>query len=226
MEMLSNGYRCIKKCTKALKQSLFDWILHKFNNLLTRTMSDIPTASTSTASTSSASTSQTMPYTFDNQCPLRDLDYTTTDESEMSSDESEMIDDESSYSNDNMCKLDPIIDDNMDDTSWSSTASSNTSYGDKSSSENSETESILKELIRESWTLDKSTNNQENTDSFISPILILVQQPCETEGQMNEIGIDLINVEEHAKRLKELEKEIDFIESTEWMYRPIDSFIR
>lgn len=138
-------------------------------------MSDIPTASTSAASTSSASTSQTMPYTFDNQCPLRDLDYTTTEESDISSDESEMIDDELSYSNHNICKLDPIIDDNMDDTSWSSTASSNTSYGDKSSSENSETESILKELIRESWTLDKSTTNQDNSESFISPILILVQ---------------------------------------------------
>lgn len=44
--------------------------------------------------------------------------------------------------------------------------------------------------------------------------------------QMNEIGIDLINVEEHTKRLKELEKELDFIESTEWMYRPIDASIR
>lgn len=43
---------------------------------------------------------------------------------------------------------------------------------------------------------------------------------------MNEIGIDLINVEEHAKRLRGLEKEMDFIESTEWMYRPIDSSIR
>lgn len=138
-------------------------------------MSDIPTASTSTASTSSASTSQTMPYSFDNQCPIRDLDYTTTEESEMSSDdESEIIDEESSYSN--ICKLEPIIDDNMDDTSWSSTASSNTSsYGDKSCSENSETESILKELIRESWSLDKPTNNQENTDNLIAPILILVQ---------------------------------------------------
>ncbi|XP_027839586.1 uncharacterized protein LOC114121442 isoform X2 [Aphis gossypii] len=219
MEMLSNGYRCIKKCSNALKQSLIDWILHKFNNLLTRTMSDIPTASTSMASTSSASTSQIMPYTFNNTCSLRDLDYTTTEESELSSDEeSEMIDDESSYSNDVICKLEPIIDDNMDDTSWSSTASSNTSYGDKSSSDNSETESILKELIRESWSLDKPTTNQENTENIISPILILVQ--------MNEIGIDLINVEEHAKRLKELEKEIDFIESTEWMYCPIDSSIR
>lgn len=137
-------------------------------------MSDIPTASTSTASTSSASTSQTMLYNFDNQCPLQDFDY-TTEESDISSDESEMIDYEMSYSNDNICKPDPIIDDNMDDTSWSSTASSNTSYGDKSSSENSETESILKDLIRKSWTHDKSTNNQENTDSFISPILILVQ---------------------------------------------------
>ncbi|CAH1732284.1 unnamed protein product [Aphis gossypii] len=182
-------------------------------------MSDIPTASTSMASTSSASTSQIMPYTFNNTCSLRDLDYTTTEESELSSDEeSEMIDDESSYSNDVICKLEPIIDDNMDDTSWSSTASSNTSYGDKSSSDNSETESILKELIRESWSLDKPTTNQENTENIISPILILVQ--------MNEIGIDLINVEEHAKRLKELEKEIDFIESTEWMYCPIDSSIR
>ncbi|XP_022168026.1 uncharacterized protein LOC111032115 isoform X2 [Myzus persicae] len=220
MEMLSNGYRCIKKCTKALKQSLFDWILHKFNNLLTRTMSDIPTASTSTASTSSASTSQTMPYNFDNQCPLRDLDYTTTEESEISSDESEMFEDNLSYSNDNVCKLDPIIDDNMDDTSWSSTASSNTSYGDKSSSENSEilNAAIFKEWIREGWALNKSTTKQENAENLISPILILVQ--------MNEIGIDLINVEEHAKRLKELEKEIDFIESTEWMYRPIDSSIR
>jgi len=141
-------------------------------------MSDIPTASTSTASTSSASTSQTMPYTFDNQCPLRDLDYTTTEESEISSDESEMIDDEYSFSNDNICKLEPIIDDNMDDTSWSSTASSNTSYGDHSSSDSSDTETILKDLIRGSnWSkrMEKSTNNQENTDNFISPILILVQ---------------------------------------------------
>jgi len=138
-------------------------------------MSDIPTASTSTASTSSASTSQTVPYVFENQYPVRDLDYTSTEESEISSDESEMIDDDSSYSHDNVCKLDPIIDDNMDDTSWSSTTSSNTSYENKSSSENSETESILKELIRESWTLDKSTTNQENSDNLISPILILVQ---------------------------------------------------
>lgn len=172
--MLSNGYRCIKKCSNALKQSLIDWILHKFNNLLTRTMSDIPTASTSMASTSSASTSQIMPYIFNNT--LRDLDYTSTEESELSSDEEfEMIDDESSYSNDVICKLEPIIDDNMDDTSWSSTTSSNTSYGDKSSSDNSETESILKELIRESWSLDKPTTNQENTENIISPILILVQ---------------------------------------------------
>lgn len=223
--MLSNGYRCIKKCSNALKQSLIDWILHKFNNLLTRTMSDIPTASTSMASTSSASTSQIMPYIFNNT--LRDLDYTSTEESELSSDEEfEMIDDESSYSNDVICKLEPIIDDNMDDTSWSSTTSSNTSYGDKSSSDNSETESILKELIRESWSLDKPTTNQENTENIISPILILVQQPCETEGQMNEIGIDLINVEEHAKRLKDLEKQINFIDVTEWMYCPIDSSIR
>lgn len=29
--MLSNGYGCIKKYSKALKQSLFDWMLHKFN---------------------------------------------------------------------------------------------------------------------------------------------------------------------------------------------------
>lgn len=43
---------------------------------------------------------------------------------------------------------------------------------------------------------------------------------------MNEIGIDLVNVEEHAKRLHELEKELEFIESTEWMYRQIDSSIR
>jgi len=120
-----------------------------------------------------------MLYSLDNQCLLRDLDCTTTDESEMSSDESEMIDDKSSNSDDNnICKLDPIIDDTLDDTSWSSTtsttSSSNTSYGDKSP-EISDTESILKEFVRESWTHDKSTNNQENTDSFISPILILVQ---------------------------------------------------
>jgi len=139
-------------------------------------MSDIPTASTSTASTSSASTSQIMPYTFNITRSMLDLDSTTSEESELSSDEeSEMIDDESSYSNDAICKLEPIIDDNMDDTSWSSTASSNTSYGDKSSSDNSETESILKELIRESWSIDKSTTNQENTENIISPILILVQ---------------------------------------------------
>lgn len=130
-------------------------------------MSDIPAASTSTASTSSASTSQTMPYTFDNQFPLRDLDCTTTDESEMSSDE-EMINYQSSDSNDNMCN--PIIDDNMDDTSWSS--SSNTSYGDKSPEI---TDDEIKEMIRESWALDKSTNSQEIPDSFTSPILILVQ---------------------------------------------------
>ncbi|XP_025203193.1 uncharacterized protein LOC112600229 isoform X2 [Melanaphis sacchari] len=220
MEMLSNGYRCIKKCSNALKQSLFDWILRKFNNLLTRTMSDVPTASTSTASTSSASTSQIMPYTFDNSCSVRDLDYTTTDESEISSDEeSEMIDDNSSYPNDALNKFQPFIGDNMDDTSWSSSASSNTSCEDNSSAETSETESIIKEMIKQSWSIDKSTTtNQENTENLISPILILVQ--------MNEIGIDLINVEEHAKRLKELEKEIDFIESTEWMYHPIDSSIR
>jgi len=110
-----------------------------------------------------------MSYNFDNQCPLRDLDY-TTDESEISSDESEMIDEEPSYSNHNICKLEPMSDDNMDDTSWSSTSSFNTSYEDKSSSENSESESILKELIRESRPI-----KQENTESFISPILILVQ---------------------------------------------------
>lgn len=43
---------------------------------------------------------------------------------------------------------------------------------------------------------------------------------------MNEIGIDLINVEEHTKRLKALEKELDYIESTEWMFRPLDLTIR
>lgn len=29
--MLSNGYGSIKKCSKTLKQSFFDWMLHKFN---------------------------------------------------------------------------------------------------------------------------------------------------------------------------------------------------
>lgn len=42
---------------------------------------------------------------------------------------------------------------------------------------------------------------------------------------MGELTNDLINVEEHAKRLKDLEKEMEFIKTTEWMYRPIDSCI-
>lgn len=40
------------------------------------------------------------------------------------------------------------------------------------------------------------------------------------------MGMNLINVEEHTKRLKELEEEMDYIELTEWMFRPIDSYIR
>lgn len=43
---------------------------------------------------------------------------------------------------------------------------------------------------------------------------------------MSEIGIDMINVEEHEKRLRNLELELDYIESTEWKYRPIDSSIK
>lgn len=43
---------------------------------------------------------------------------------------------------------------------------------------------------------------------------------------MNEIGIDLINVEEHAKRLKALENELEYIAVTDWMYQTLDPAIR
>lgn len=43
---------------------------------------------------------------------------------------------------------------------------------------------------------------------------------------MNEIGLDLINVEEHAKRLRALENELEYIAVTDWMYKKIDPTIR
>jgi hypothetical protein len=111
----------------------------------------------------------------------------------------------------------------MDDTSWSSIASSIVSNPEKSTSENSETE---KSILKERLTDEKTVPHDEKFPNTVSPIIILVQGSAENEGEMNEIGIDLINIEEHAKRLKELEAELEFIESTEWMYRPIDSSIR
>lgn len=43
---------------------------------------------------------------------------------------------------------------------------------------------------------------------------------------MQEIANDLVNVEEHTKRLKSLEEEMEYIKTTEWMYQPIESSIK
>ncbi|XP_025420176.1 dentin sialophosphoprotein isoform X2 [Sipha flava] len=217
MEMLSNGYGCIKKRSKTLKQSLFDWILHKFNSLLIRTMSEIPTASTSTASTSSASTSQSSPFLF--RLAHQDIDNSTTDDSSESSSEvsTESSFDEDSSDTSTISSTSDESDDNMDDRSWSSASSTTVSCDDKLGSNNSDSEkTILKEMIKESLS-NKSLGNDLNQDS--TSLLVF-------QVQVHGFGVDLINVEEHTKRLKELEKELDFIESTEWMYRPIDSCIR
>lgn len=137
-----------------------------------KTMSDVPTASTSTASTSSespASTSKINTYTF--RClTSQDLDCTTTEESESSTDtDSESSDEVSSYSNGIGCVTDDS-DNNMDETSWSS-HSDTPSCEDKTTSENSETENlILKERLAE----EKLINDAEKLEAS-SPILILVQ---------------------------------------------------
>lgn len=156
-------------------------------------MGDLPTASTSTASTSSASTSQINPYMF--RLANRDLDCTSSDESEISDRESNKdVDDESTNSNEvESCMsfeesekdLDEVSNKDMDendrDTSetsieiedndnayWSSASSSTVSCLERS--ENSETEKLSELLLTEA-----EAEAKEEMPDDTTPILILVQ---------------------------------------------------
>ncbi|XP_050530061.1 uncharacterized protein LOC126899316 isoform X2 [Daktulosphaira vitifoliae] len=196
MDLLSNGYGFIRKRSKTLKQSLFDWMLHKFNALLTRTMSDIPSSSRP------------------RRRPTFQLDEELETSDDSSHEELYVLDEDSNNSNENVQYCDSENDeiDESSSHSWRSTASS-----EKSISENSELEKTSK--VQSSL----SNNEEKSTDSSTSPIR--VKHSYGINEQVNSIVNELINEEEHEKRLKELQKELEFIKSTEWMYRPIDSSI-
>ncbi|VVC45107.1 Hypothetical protein CINCED_3A005433 [Cinara cedri] len=256
MEMLSNGYGCIKKCSKTLKQSVFDWVLHKFNSLLTRTMSNIPTASTSTASTSSASTSLALPSTSTSQLHpytfRQEVEYTTTttDDSEMSSDDDYKIYEEhSSNSNSN-----PIESNNSDqfvpsiissdDISWSSIGSSDVSLScEDENSSSDDNIHILNELLIKpdepnNETLEnppesashtswtESTPTNEDSNEAKCSDIDDQKIPMLLLLEIDELANYMINLEEHDGRLLELEKETEYINVTAWMYRPLDPTIR
>ncbi|XP_050425779.1 uncharacterized protein LOC126836438 isoform X2 [Adelges cooleyi] len=197
MDMLANGYGYIRKRSKTLKQTLFDWMLHKFNVVLTRTMSDLPS--------SSRPRSRTEDYEVDEES-------NTSDDS--SSDDiypTYMVEFESNDSSEENFECYQSDNDEEETTShsWRSTASSEKSSGSACSEPEDPTKIP-----------STSTNEESTDDTSVSPIPVKVPvKPVDV------VVKELINIDEHEKRLKDLQKELEFIKTTEWMYKPIDSYI-